>query len=130
MKYQVDQDILERARTLRRNGTPAEKLLWERLRARKLLGYKFRRQHPIFSYILDFYCHKAKLAIEIDGDQHEETQVKEYDAKRTVHLKKHGISILRFKNAEVIDDIDSVQQQIEDLLNNKVHKDVRQPFTV
>ena len=119
MKYQVDQDILERARTLRKNCTPAEKLLWERLRARKLRGYNFRRQHPIFSYILDFYCHKAKLAIEIDGEQHEETQVKEYDTKRVIHLKKQGISILRFKNSEVSNDINSVQQQIEEFLNKQ-----------
>lgn len=100
------------AKDLKKDLTEAEKIMWEKLRDRRLDGLKFRRQHPIGKFILDFYCHELKLAIEIDGNIHERDDVKEKDAGRTYMLKERGISILRFTNEEVITNIASVLNTI------------------
>ena len=102
--------ILQAARELRQPQTPAEQKLWSRLRNRQLNGYKFRRQHPIDRFIIDFYCDEAKLCIEIDGDSHAE-QI-EYDQARTAYLNEVGYTVIRFTNREVFNQCEAVRQHI------------------
>ena len=100
------------ARILRRQPTPAEKLLWDRLRGSRLNGAKFRRQVPFDRYVLDFHCHAAKLAVELDGKQHE--WFSDYDAARTEVLERLGVRVVRFTNEEVRDDLDGVLARIRE----------------
>ena len=110
--------LRERARRLRRKQTPAERLLWSNLRASQLAGFKFRRQYPFGHFILDFYCLKAHLAIEVDGGQHGEEENLERDAARTEYLASHGIRVIRFWNHEVLDQIDDVITEIHATLED------------
>ncbi len=103
-------DLRAFARELRVRQTDAENLLWGLLRNRRLLGSKFRRQYPINPYILDFYCHEAKLAVELDGGQHAEQR--HYDQQRTAQLESCGILVLRFWNNEVLQQVESVLEKI------------------
>ncbi|MHB9031840.1 MAG: endonuclease domain-containing protein [Anaerolineae bacterium] len=108
-------DILSmssRARELRTNQTPAEYRLWTRLSNRQLLGYKFRRQHIVGPYILDFYCPGAHLAVELDGDQHANAATLAYDQQRSRFLFTRGIRVIRFWNYEILDELESVLEQI------------------
>ncbi len=105
-------DLLAFARKLRRNETNAERLLWRLLRNRSLAGAKFRRQHPFPPYVLDFYCHELKLAIELDGSQHNLPERRLHDKVRTAKLAEHGIRVLRFWNHEVLRDPKSVLEAI------------------
>jgi very-short-patch-repair endonuclease len=95
-----------RARTLRKNMTDVERLLWGRLRDRQLGGYKFRRQHPIGPFFLDFVCLEKKLVIEVDGGQHAKNL--DADVKRSNYLKERGYQVLRFWNNEVLEESQSV----------------------
>ena len=113
MYFGAEPALLRLAADLRHNMTRAEKLLWSELRNRKLLGFKFRRQHPFNIIILDFYCHEARLSIEVDGDVHNEHSQKERDAGRTQLLRKHGVSELRFSNWEVENRLKEVLEQIK-----------------
>ena len=97
---------------LRNNMPPAEKILWSKLKGKQLDRYKFRRQHSIDEFILDFYCPQAGLAIEIDGDSHYEADKPRYDAERSRKIESHGIKIIRFTNNEVYDSLDGVVDQI------------------
>ena len=106
----------EYARELRHRTTEAEQKLWGLLRNRQLKGKKFRRQHAIANYVVDFYCNEAKLAIELDGNFHTETEAKEYDKSRTALLNEIGITVLRFWNEEVINEPSKVLQRISDQL--------------
>ena len=101
-------DLFSKAQFLRRNETIAEKLLWEKLRNNQLGGLKFRRQHPVNIYIADFYCHKFKLIIELDGDYHNQEEQKQKDEVRTEVLRLNDLKIIRFKNEEVEQDINQV----------------------
>ena len=101
-------DSFSKAQFLRRNETIAEKLLWEKLRNNQLGGLKFRRQHPVNIYIADFYCHKFKLIIELDGDYHDQEEQKQKDEVRTEVLRLNDLKIIRFKNEEVEQDINQV----------------------
>ena len=101
-------DSFSKAQLLRRNETKAEKLLWEKLRNNQLGGLKFRRQHPVNIYIADFYCHKFKLIIELDGDYHNQEEQKQKDEVRTEVLRLNDLKIIRFKNEEVEQDINQV----------------------
>ncbi|MCX8051232.1 MAG: DUF559 domain-containing protein, partial [Chlorobi bacterium] len=105
-------DLLEFARSLRKTATDAESLLWRLLRNRGIEGAKFRRQHPIPPYVLDFYCHELKLAIEVDGGQHNEAQQRKRDEERTAFLESRGIRVLRFWNREVLHETEGVLQAI------------------
>jgi len=87
---------LARCRALRRTSTDAEAALWVRLRAKRLMGFKFRRQHPCGPYILDFYCPASHLAVELDGGQHFNSAAQKYDQRRTTFLLRHGVRVLRF----------------------------------
>ena len=116
VKKPLSQVLLQRARDLRQTATDAEKLLWSLLRDRQLDEHKFRRQHPLGSYILDFYCHEAKLAIELDGGQHAEAKQVQHDAERTSNLEGEGIRVLRFWNREVLAQTEAVLETILDTL--------------
>ncbi len=95
--------------------TKSEKKLWEYLKG-KPLGFKFRRQHPINTYILDFYCHKKRLSIELDGEYHDSLEQTEKDFDRTKYLNGIGVQELRFKNSEVLKNIETVISSIEEEL--------------
>ncbi|MEB3148744.1 MAG: endonuclease domain-containing protein [Sphaerospermopsis sp.] len=102
----IKPDKMQRAKELRRQMTPAETILWEHLRVNRLHGLHFRRQQIIDGFIADFYCHAARLVIEIDGKIHE--QQAEYDAERDKVLSARGLRLLRIKNEEVVQELDRV----------------------
>ena len=102
-----------RARRLRRDATRAERKLWCVLQRAQLLGLSFRRQHPLGKYILDFYCPVIRLAIEIDGGQHNQRRQQARDKRRSLSLQEKGISILRFWNNEVLQNLEGVWEEIE-----------------
>ena len=100
-------------RKLRKNSTEAEKILWKRLRGRKFLGLKFRRQYSIAQFVLDFYCPEKRFAIEIDGNIHNRKGIKNHDENRDGFINDFKIKIIRIKNEKVFDDIDSLLKYIE-----------------
>ena len=102
------------ARTLRQRPTEAEQHLWKYLRRNRLLGYKFRRQHAIGKYIVDFLCYEKKVVVEVDGEIHD--RHKEYDAQRDRYLQLYGYSVVRFSNEEVLYNIKSVLNRLAPLL--------------
>ncbi len=102
----------EFARLLRHELTPAEAILWHELKNRKLSGAKFRRQHAISFYIADFYCHEVQLVIEIDGGVHEIKENKRYDENRTEVLNSLNVSLLRFTNDRIQNDLAGVLSEI------------------
>lgn len=104
------EEIQQRAKELRSKPTPTEKKLWAYLSNRQLREFKFRRQHPIGRFIADFYCHSAKLIIELDGEIHA-AQV-EYDNSRTLWFEDRGIRVIRFLNIEVETDVKKVIAEI------------------
>ena len=106
--------LTERARELRSNMTNAERHLWKHLRQRQIAGYRFRRQMPMGSYIVDFICLERRLIIEIDGSQHQEQQV--YDARRDQWLAEQEFQVLRFWNNEVLNQTEGVLMRILEVL--------------
>lgn len=104
---------IEKARLLRQHQTPTEAILWEQLRARRLAGFKFRRQYVIEQYIADFVCVEAKLIVELDGEYHAEVEQAAYDAVRTQFLQALDFRVLRFWNWEVEKDLGMVLEEIE-----------------
>ena len=106
----VSAEMLERAKKLRREMTPAEKILWKQLKANRLQGLHFRRQQVVHGYYPDFYCHQHELIVELDGGIHEFQ--KEYDAEREAYLISLGFRIIRFKNEDVIKNLKGVLQKI------------------
>ncbi len=118
-------NTFSKAERLRNNMTTPESILWEAVKGNKVEGYKFRRQHPIHLYIADFYCHKLKLVIEIDGEYHNsETQLKK-DQERTSYLNAQGIQIIRFTNSEVINNLNEVINKIKEVIN-KIKEQINQ----
>ncbi|MEA3350102.1 MAG: DUF559 domain-containing protein [Chloroflexota bacterium] len=109
-RHRIHPEIRKRARELRQDQTPAENKLWHILRNRNLSNYKFRRQHPIYRFITDFYCAQTKLVIEIDGDVH--AMQEEYDQARTEWLKECGYTVIRFTNREVLEQTNTVAKEI------------------
>jgi very-short-patch-repair endonuclease len=105
----------ERSRQLRKNMTDAEQALWARLRRRQMQGCKFRRQHPLGRYIVDFVCLERKLIVEVDGGQHQEQAG--YDDERSQWLEERGYRVLRFWNNQVLSQPDSVLQAIYNALS-------------
>ncbi|GAA0539750.1 adenine-specific DNA-methyltransferase [Rhizomicrobium palustre] len=104
------------ARKLRREQTDVERKLWYALRDRRFQGFKFRRQQPVGTYIVDFVCFDAKLIIELDGGQHGDDAHLVYDGARSERLKADGFRVLRFWNYEVIENFDGVLEGIERVL--------------
>lgn len=119
LNVRTDSDFWQEAlkplsRQMRKAPTPAEKALWQRLRRHGVSGYKFRRQHPVGKFIVDFYCADVQLAIEIDGSIHDYTQ--EEDALRQHFIEGQGIRVIRFSNGEVLQHIDAVIERIGEML--------------
>jgi very-short-patch-repair endonuclease len=100
-------------RKLRRESTPAEKLLWKNLRNRKLSGFKFRRQYSIDYFVMDFYCPEKKIGVELEGNIHDDPDVKNRDENREGFIKSFGIKLLRIKNEEVLNNMHDVLRKIE-----------------
>jgi 5-methyltetrahydrofolate--homocysteine methyltransferase/ATP-dependent helicase HrpA len=109
-KKYASEHMIRRARDLRQTETPPEKLLWLALRNGQIGGMKFRRQHPIGPYVVDFYCHSAMLVVELDGISHEDKA--ESDATRTKALEAGGLRVLRVTNEDVMRDLDAVTREI------------------
>ena len=118
MYFRAKPGTLETARILRKRMTNSEILLWEKLKGKQILGLKFRSQHPIDIFIADFYCHKARLVVEIDGEIHE-GQI-EYDDGREAEIEKYDIKVIRFTNDEVINDIDRVVNKIKEIVSERI----------
>ncbi len=104
--------LIESARRMRDNPTVAEALLWKKLRKKQLGGLRFRRQHVVNTFIVDFYCPQAKVIIEVDGSVHDEQE--EYDQEREIILESLGYQVLRFRNQEIEREIDAVLSSIYD----------------
>lgn len=105
------EDLIEKARELRKRSTPGEIELWKALKNKQVLGYKFRRQRPINSFIIDFYCADLKLAIEVDGISHDYKI--EYDEIRQTKLEEMGVTFLRFSEGDAKRHTESVVLEIE-----------------
>lgn len=100
--------------------TLAEKILWSRLRSKQVAGYKFRRQQPLFDYVVDFYCHDLKFVIEVDGEIHSLNDMSSYDLKRDHILKINGYYILRLSNIEVETEINLAISKIQSFINENL----------
>ena len=107
-----NKNLKQYSRTLRRNMTDVEKLLWSRLKGKQLKGFQFNRQKPIGNYIVDFYCLPAKLVIEVDGGQHYTSDGKEKDRVRDDYMAQNGLSVLRFSDRDVFENLDGVVETI------------------
>ena len=118
MYFRANHGTFETARLLRNNMTIPEKILWERLKGKNILGLRFRRQPPIDIFIADFYCHEARLVIEIDGEIHEE-QI-EYDDGREAEIEKYDIKVIRFTNDEIMNEMESVINKIKAVLKGRI----------
>ena len=108
--------LVDLAKKLRQKQTKAEEVLWERLRKSKMGGFKFRRQHPFYRYVFDFYCDQAKLAIELEGSIHYEKEVQRNDVVRRRMIEDQGITVLIIRNDEIYDDLENVLGRIEEAL--------------
>ena len=116
LKIYYNNNLKEFSRKLRKESTLSEVLLWRQLSARKMMGYKFNRQKPIGKYIVDFFCSKLKLVIEIDGESHDNKWDK--DVERQTYLESMGLAVLRFDDLEVKQDMDNVLFAIEGWIQN------------
>ncbi len=101
------------SRQLRENMTDAERYLWAKIRMKQMKGFQFYRQKPIDGYIVDFFCPRAKLVIEVDGGQHFSDETTEDDRIRDEHMRSLGLRVLRFTNSDVLRRIDEVVESIE-----------------
>jgi cyclase len=110
----------ELAKQLRNNQTEAERFLWEHLKYINIKGIRFKRQHPVLYFIADFYCHKAKLIIEVDGGYHNLPEQYLYDKSRDVELEELGLKVIRFTNEEVMNNIELVLKTIENEIEDRI----------
>ncbi|MHB1196560.1 MAG: endonuclease domain-containing protein [Lutibacter sp.] len=109
-----------KAKELREKMTLSEKILWKELDNNKLLDVKFRRQHPIGIYIVDFYAHKLKLIIELDGKYHQNKKQQILDDERTTFLEFNGLKVIRFKNEEILENLSTVIQKIKKEISSQI----------
>jgi very-short-patch-repair endonuclease len=116
MYFGAKPDLFRIALSMRNNPTEAEKVLWKHLKKFRSEGFIFRRQHPIDIFIADFYCHKLKLIIEVDGEIHFNDQAQEHDDGRTGELEKYGTSVIRFTNEQVLHNQDFVINSIKEYI--------------
>ncbi|ENV64986.1 hypothetical protein F949_00380 [Acinetobacter junii NIPH 182] len=118
----IDPQLLEFAKTMRTNATDAEHLIWQLLRAKRFMNLKFRRQHVIALYIVDFYCHELGLVIELDGSQHNTDDGRAYDFERTKFLEALGLKVVRYWNNDVFTNTELILEDLRILclqLKNK-----------
>ena len=109
--------LFEKAKDVRKRMTKAEEVLWMYLR-KGICGYKFRRQHPIATYIVDFFCYRLKLIVEVNGPVHNISEVASNDITRQTDLEKLGYTVLRFANVEIFEQVDLVLNKISESVNN------------
>ena len=107
----------EKRRDLRNHATRSERLLWSQLKNNQVSGFKFRRQHGVGPYILDFYCPEAKLAIEIDGSSHDSEEARKNDERRQAFIEEFEIRFLRFSDTELFENMNRVIEKIKEELN-------------
>jgi very-short-patch-repair endonuclease len=117
----------EKRRLLRNNLTRAEVILWSRLQRKQILGYKFRRQFSVGSYVIDFYCPELKLAIEIDGTSPFKEEIEKYDHHRQESIEKLGISFLRFTNNDIYKNLNGIVQVIGDKIQKMKPSSLESP---
>ncbi len=122
MPVPYNKDHKERSRDLRSNMTDAEHELWRHVRRKQILGLQFYRQKPIHQYIVDFYCPKAQLVIEVDGGQHWQPDHAENDREREAVLEQLGLKTLRFSNLEVLQHVDLVLDRIHEVARRRLHQ--------
>lgn len=120
MNYSNHPVTKEFRQQLRREETPTERMLWKRLRSKQLDGFRFRQQHGFGPYVLDFYCPKLRLCIELDGSVHDSDEQQQRDAERTMFLNQNRIKVIRFKNEEVEEDIEKVLSTIRKYINDEI----------
>jgi len=118
MYFRAKPVTVETARLLRKNMTRSEKLLWEKVKGKQIHSVRFRRQHPIDIFIADFYCHEARLVIEIDGEIHNDRS--EYDDGREAEIEEYSLKVIRFSNDQVINDIESVVTKIRTVVLERI----------
>jgi cyclase len=121
MHYGAEPILFEFAKNNRLKPTDAEDFLWKHISGSKI-GVRFKRQHPIAYFIADFYCHKAKLIIEVDGEYHNIPSQHEYDSNRDFELEELGLKIIRFSNEQVLFDIENTIQKIKIETENRILK--------
>ena len=119
MYFGAKAPIFDNAASLRNHQTKAEEILWEKLKGKQICGVRFRRQHPFDIFIADFYCHAAKLVVELDGDVH--IRQSDYDLARTEEINNYEAEVIRFKNDEVFANIDNVVQKITEIVKNRLN---------
>ena len=122
MKIKYNPELKELARTLRNNSTKAEIRLWNYLKGKQLIGYDFHRQKPIDNYIADFFCNKLMLAIEVDGYTHGFEKTFERDKKKEQELNEIGITVLRYRDEDVMNNIEGVLEDIKGCINKIENK--------
>ena len=115
---EYNKDLKQHSRELRKNMTDAERFLWAKIRGKQLKEYQFYRQQIIGNYIVDFYCPKAKIVLELDGGQHYNLAGKEKDRERDNYMKNQGVKVLRFSDREVFENIDGILETIWNYLQN------------
>jgi very-short-patch-repair endonuclease len=113
MYFGANKELILQARELRKDMTRVEAILWSFLRRQRVNGLIFRRQHPIDIFVVDFYCHKHKLVIEVDGGVHDLPEIIEKDENQTCELEQYGIRVIRFSNEEVITETEKVIEKIK-----------------
>ncbi|MCL2772558.1 MAG: endonuclease domain-containing protein [Oscillospiraceae bacterium] len=120
MSLDYNPNIIPKAKELRKNMTPQEKHLWYDFLSEYSKTFRFQRQKTISNYIADFYCHEAKLFIELDGSQHFTDEGKTYDKERTEILRAYGLTVIRFTNYEIDRNFDGVCKSIDNFIKNYV----------
>jgi phosphoribosylanthranilate isomerase len=121
MFFGAEPILFEFAKKLRNNPTEAEDFLWKQLSEKEAMNWRFRRQHPVLYFIADFYCHKAKLIIEVDGGYHKIPEQYEYDSNRDYELEELGLKVLRFTNEQVLFDIENTLKTIEKTVKQRIY---------
>ncbi len=111
--FNATKETVVRAKELRKTMTKTEAILWEKLRNRRLAGLKFRRQHPVEIFIVDFFCPEKMLVVEVDGGIHLTKNQREWDENRAHEIEKYGIKIIRFTNEEVENEVIKVLMEIK-----------------
>jgi very-short-patch-repair endonuclease len=110
--HQYNSRLKTTARTLRQTMTDSELKLWSRIRRQQIAGLQFYRQRPIGNYIVDFYCPKAQIVLEVDGSQHMDRLAIQNDQCRDIYLRQQGIKVMRFNNLEILKELDAVVEKV------------------
>lgn len=121
MFYSAPQILFEFAKAMRNEPTEAEEFLWNSISESQIQGIRFKRQHPVLYFIADFYCHKAKLIIEIDGGYHLEPEQYRYDVNRDEELSLLGLKVLRFSNEQVMFETEKVLYIINEEVKKRIY---------